>query len=190
MTIIVAVRKENSLAIAADSQANQGQLIDPGEMRRDSSKIQEIAGAYIGLVGSPAHDLVLRSLAASKPKLFNFDSADAIFETFRKIHPLLREEYYLVTTEGKDEEQEYESNHLTGLVMSRGGIFSFFSFREVSEHSFFWAAGSGMEYALGSLEATYKSRRSPKSLAETAVAAACKFDSGCGLPLNSYELEL
>jgi len=189
MSIIVAVRKDDSAVIAADLQVVQGDIVVPGEMRRYPRKIHSVAGAYVGLVGSIAHNNVFRSLTASKPELFNFRNGDEIFETFRRTHPILREEYFLHTNED-DKDQEYESSQLSGLIVCKAGIFSFMSYREVSEYETFWAAGSGMEIALGALEATYESRQSAKSIAEIAVRAACKFDSASGLPLESYELEL
>ncbi len=189
MTTIVAVRKGNTAAIAGDFQVSQGNTVVPGDMRIYPKKIHHIANAYIGIVGSTAHHSVLNSVARSKPELFNFENSEAVFETFRKLHPILRDQYYLVTSES-DEDQEYESNQMSGLIISQGGVFSFFSYREVSEYESFWAAGSGMEYALGALYVTYSSRRTAISIAETAINAACKFDKDSGLPIESYEIAI
>ncbi|MCI0334693.1 MAG: MFS transporter [Planctomycetes bacterium] len=189
MSAIVAVRKEHFVAIAGDMQFVHGSITIPAQMCLYPRKIHNIAGAYVGVVGSVAHHNVLRSLSASKPELFNFDGADEIFETFRKIYPLLREDYHLVSKD-EHEDQEYESSQMDGLVISKAGVFSFSGYREVSEYNSFWAAGSGRDFALGALEATYASGQSAKSIAEIAVKAACKFDSASGLPLESYEIEL
>ena len=132
---------------------------------------------------------MFHSLAQRKPELFNFDNAEEIFETFRKIHPLLKEEYFLETSES-DEDHEYESNQMSGLIISKGGVYSFFSYREIAEYRTFWASGSGMEYVLGALEASYATRKGPKAAAEAAIKIACKFDNGSGVPLESYELEI
>jgi ATP-dependent protease HslVU (ClpYQ) peptidase subunit len=189
MSTIVAVRKERSIAIAGDSQTGIGDLVLPGSMRLYPRKIHNIAGAYIGIVGSTAHHSVLRSLANSQPDMFNFQSADAVFETLRAIYPLLRDEYYLLAKEDH-QDQEYESSQMDGLIISKAGLFSFESYREVSEFNSFWATGSGREYALGALDAIYETAQSAKAIAEIAVRAACKFDSGSGLPLESFDLEL
>lgn len=95
MTIIVAVKQGNKAAIAADFQSSQGDTVVSGHMRAFPRKIHHIAGAYIGIAGTTAHHLVLRSLAAAQPDLFNFDNGDAIFETFRRIHPILKKDYFL-----------------------------------------------------------------------------------------------
>jgi ATP-dependent protease HslVU (ClpYQ) peptidase subunit len=102
---------------------------------------------------------------------------------------VIKEEYFLLTSEG-DNDQEYESSQMSGLIVSKAGIFSSSSYREVTEYNSFWAAGSGIEYGLGALEVAYSSEQSPKAIAEIAVRAACKFDSSSGLPLESYELTL
>ncbi|MCA9233317.1 MAG: hypothetical protein KDA57_21915 [Planctomycetales bacterium] len=189
MSIIVVVRKGNSAAIASDFQTTYGSMTVPGEMRRYPRKIHLINEAYLGIIGSIAHHNVMLSLASSKPDLFKFANGDEIAATLRKIYPILRDEYYLLSSED-DNDQEYESSQMSGLILSKGGIFSFSSYREVSEYEAFWAAGSGIEYGLGALEATYNSMQNAKAIAETAVRAACKFDSASGLPLESYEIEL
>ena len=189
MSIIVAVRKGKYAAIASDFQTTYGDTICPGEMRPYPRKIHKVGEAYIGIVGSIAHLNILRLLIASKAELFDFRSGDAIAETLHKIHPILRDEYYLMTTED-DNDQEYESSQMSGLIISKGGIFSFSSYREVSEYNSFWAAGSGIAYSLGAMEATYATSQSAKIIAECGVRTACKFDLPCGLPLESYELQL
>ncbi|MFK8068233.1 MAG: MFS transporter [Gammaproteobacteria bacterium] len=189
MTIIVAVRKGKKAAIAADTQYSQGNTVVPGDMRSYPKKIHNVAGAYVGIAGTSAHHSVFRSLAANKPDLFNFDNAEAIFETFRRIHPILKKEYFVYTNES-DGSQEYESNQMNGLIVSKGGIYSFFSYREIAEYRLFWACGSGKSYSLGALDALYTSRKPAKEIAELGVLSACKFDKSCGLPLESYEIDL
>ena len=117
MSAIVAVRKERFASIAADLQFVHGHIANPTSMCLYPRKIHLIGGAYIGIVGSVAHHNVLRSLSISKPELFNLDGADEIFETFRKIYPLLREDYYLVC-KNEHEDQEYESSQMDGLIIS------------------------------------------------------------------------
>ena len=188
MTIIAAVRKNGRAAIAADTQHNLDHTIIAAANRRHPDKIERIGDAFIGTVGNSSHALVLRSIAARHPDLMDFSSEDAIFETLLAMHPILKDDYYLSPQEG--EKQEYESNHLDGLIVSPGGIFSFLSFREVTEHTRFWATGSGETFALGALEATYDTIDDPRALAELAVRVACAFDDGCGLPLTSHALDL
>jgi ATP-dependent protease HslVU (ClpYQ) peptidase subunit len=189
MSIIVAIRKGQTAAIASDLQTTQGSTVVPGEMRVYPKKIHKVGDAYIGIVGVMSHHSVLRLLAKSKPEIFNFGSGDAIAETLREMHSLLKEEYFLLPSED-DNDQEYESSQISGLIVSKAGIYSFSSYREVTEYNSFWAAGSGIEYGLGALEVAYSSEQNAKAIAEIAVRAACRFDSSSGLPLESYELNL
>ena len=177
------------MAIAADTQSAQGNLLLPGDSTLTPDKIQRIGSGYIGLVGSSAHHDVIRSLGASHPELFDFSSAGALFESFRAIQKRLVDDYHLRTDED-DREQEYDSNQMFGIVISRSGLFSFQSYREVSEMTQFWAAGSGAELAIGSMESTYKSARSARAIALEAVRVACRFDKDCGLPATARTLTL
>ncbi|TWT94828.1 ATP-dependent protease subunit HslV [Botrimarina colliarenosi] len=190
MSTIVAIRKKDRAVIAADTQVSEGSTLVSSEMLRSPTKIHAIGGGYMGIVGSVAHHRVIRSLATEKADYFNFESADALFETLRRIHPILRDEYYLLTSEKDSDSQPYESNHMTGLVVSPAGVFSFDTYREVSEYHSFWAVGSGGDYALGALAAIYDSSESVEAVAEAAVTAACRFDSGSGLPIELRSVRL
>jgi hypothetical protein len=68
-------------------------------MRIYPEKIHKVDEAYIGIVGVMSHHNVLRSLAESKPEIFNFGSADAIAKTLQNMHLLLKEEYFLLASE-------------------------------------------------------------------------------------------
>jgi ATP-dependent protease HslVU (ClpYQ) peptidase subunit len=186
MTIIVAVRKHRSIAIAGDRQFNHQRDLVPGSMLVHPGKIHRLGDAYVGVSGSMTHHNVLGSVYAKNPELFSFASVGDIFETFRQIQPKLRDEYYLMPKED-DPEQAFETNHMEGLVISSTGLFSFCGYGQVAEYNSFWAVGSGTDYALGVLEATYSLRRGAKELAVTAAEVACKFNSYCGLPIDCFE---
>ena len=189
MTVIVAVRKGRTAAIAADTMSSQGTLKVPGDMKAEPRKIHRVGSAYIGLTGSSAHHHVFRSIVGRYPELLDFTTADTIFESFRAIQGILKDDYYLLTDED-DAHQEYESNQLFGLICSPGGIFSFQSYREVTEFETFWASGTGTDVALGALHVAYPTRQGARAVAEAAVRAACLFDKDCGLPLESHSLRL
>lgn len=189
MSVVVAVRSGDRAVIAADTQYSRGNTLLPGEMSRSPSKLHAIGNAYIGIIGSSAHHNVVRSLLKRHPDVFDFTSADALFESLRTLQPILRDEYYLLAAED-DQDQEYESNQLHGLAVSPSGVFSFQSYREVSELDPFWAIGTGDEYALGALNAVYVDGKDPRQIAEAAVRAACRFDMSSGLPLQCCEVAL
>jgi ATP-dependent protease HslVU (ClpYQ) peptidase subunit len=89
MTTLVAVRKNDEIAIAADSLTTFGDTRLSAEYDATSEKIVQYKGTFIGLCGSAAHQLVFESLLAAHSEL-DFSNKAAIFETFRKLHPSSR----------------------------------------------------------------------------------------------------
>ncbi|QDV74213.1 MFS transporter [Botrimarina mediterranea] len=190
MSTIVVVRNKRYAAIAADFQSSQGETIVPGSMRVGPGKIHRIGDACMGIVGSIAHQNAIHSLSTAQPELFRLNTRSEIFETLRDIQPRLCTEYFLRTDESADREQEYDSIQMSGLILSKGGIFSFFSHREVTEYTSFWAIGSGAEFALGALHARYEQQACVKALAVSAVETACIFDFGTGPPVECHDMHL
>src|SRR5262245_60813109 len=187
MTTLVAVRKNDEIAIAADSLTTFGDTRLSAEYDRTSEKIVQYKGTYIGLCGSAAHQLVFESLLAKHDDL-DFTNRQSIFETFRMLHPILKEQHFLKTKE--DEDDPYESTQITALIANRRGIFGVYSMREVFEYTRYWAAGSGREFALGAMNALYDRLETAQAVAKAGVEAGALFDKNSALPLTLYTLSL
>ena len=183
MTTLVAVRKNDEIAIAADSLTTFGDTRLPPEFDRNPDKIVRYRDTYIGLCGSAAHQLVFQNLLASHPNL-DFSTKAGIFETFRKLHPILKEQHFLNPKE--EEDDPYESTQITALIANASGIFGVYSMREVFEYSRYWAVGSGREFALGAMFAEYPKLRTAAAIARAGIAAGATFDRNSGLPLTIY----
>src|SRR6266571_9369222 len=183
MTTLVVVRKNNEVAIAADSLTTFGDTRLPAQFDRASDKIVHFRGNYIGLCGSAAHQLVFESLLAKHDDL-DFSNKRAIFETFRKLHPILKEQHFLNPKE--EEDDPYESTQVTALVANEHGIFGIFSMREVFEYTRFWAAGSGREFALGAMNSQYQRMRNATAVATAGIDAGAMFDKNSALPMTLY----
>ncbi|MEP6924973.1 MAG: MFS transporter [Pyrinomonadaceae bacterium] len=140
------------------------------------------------MVGATAHDNVFGHLIEKGEVNLSFDNKENIFDTYLKLHSILKEKYFLKTEERDDD--EYESSRIDGLIANPNGIFGMYSLREVYEFEKFWAIGSGENYALGSLFSTYDLFDDPEQIAEIAIKAACEFDDGCGLPLEIHSVIL
>src|SRR5664279_829930 len=173
MTTLVVVRKGDEIAIAADSLTTFGDTRLAAEHDRTYDKIVHYRGTYIGLCGSAAHQLVFESLLA-KHDDFDFSTKHAIFETFRKLHPILKEQHFLNPKE--EEDDPYESTQVTALIANPSGIFGVYSMREVFEYTRFWAVGSGREFALGAMHTQYDQLKSAEAVAETGIHAGATFD--------------
>jgi len=186
MTTLVAVRKNDEIAIAADSLTTFGDTRLSAEFDRTSEKIVQYKGTYIGLCGSAAHQLVFESLLASHSEL-DFSNKAAIFETFRKLHPILKEQHFLNPKE--EEDDPYESTQVTALVANENGIFGVYSMREVFEYSRYWSVGSGREFALGAMHAEYPKRKGAAAIARAGIAAGAAFDRNSGLPMTIFTLK-
>ena len=188
MSTIVVVKKANKVAIAADTFSSLGNTKCEGKYFANHDKILRFRDSYIGIVGNSAHSNVFASIIRKYSERLSFGSVEEIFETYLKLHPILKEEFYLRPEEEDDD--PYESSQIDALIANPYGIFGMFSWREVDEYNRFWAIGSGQEYALGAMYAVYEKMNDPEEIARTGVAAGCEFDDGSGLPCTSYSLQL
>ncbi len=187
MTTLVIVRKGDDIAIAADSLTTFGDTRLGAEHDRTYDKIVHYQGTYIGLCGSAAHQLVFESLLR-RQEPFDFSDKFAIFETFRKLHPILKEQHYLNPKE--EEDDPYESTQITALIANAHGIFGVYSMREVFEYTQFWAAGTGREFALGAMQALYPRLKTAEAVARAGIEAGARFDKNSALPMTLYNLKL
>jgi ATP-dependent HslUV protease, peptidase subunit HslV len=188
MSTIVVAQKNNTVCIAADSLTSFGDTKQSAEFVADSSKIIQFGDFYLGVVGSAAHQLVLKSLLLHHADKIDFSSQMAIFESLKNIHPVLKDEYFL---NSKDEDEDaYETSRIDALLINPQGMFGIYSLREVDEYTKFWAVGSGAEYALGAMHAIYEQCDTAEQVAKAGVMAGATFDNASALPMQSMSLNL
>ena len=187
MTTIVVVRKGAGAVIAADSLTTFGTTRLAPAYDRHPEKITKYADSFIGVAGSAAHQLVLENVLARTPNL-DFNGKAAIYESFRKLHPVLKDEAFLNPKE--EEDDPYESSQMTVMLANPSGIFAVYSMREVFEFDRFWAIGSGRDFALGAMYSVYPKAKSAAAVAEAGVVAGAEFDTGTSLPIHLHEVKL
>ncbi len=193
MSTVVVVKKAGKVCIAADSLTSFGDLKLSSYYDAAHDKILSYDENYLGIVGSAAHQLVLESVFASKKVVekktdLDFSSRLSVFESFRTLHPVLKEKYFL---NAKDEDDDpYESTQIDALIANPFGIFGVHSLREVTEYNKFWAIGSGAEYAIGAMFAIYDKAETAEEIAQMGVAAGAEFNNASSMPLSSYVVEL
>jgi ATP-dependent protease HslVU (ClpYQ) peptidase subunit len=181
MTTIVVVKKDNQIAIAADT------LVTFGETRLSNAyevndKLVRVGDSWVGLCGSTAHFPVMRSLLNSMENC-HLDTREQVFDTFVRIHQTLKEKYFLNTKE--DEEDPYESSQITALIANRNGIYGVYSYREVFNFERFWGIGSGKAFSLGAMHAVYNRRGiTARQIAEIGVQAGAEFDKNSAGPFR------
>ena len=187
MTTIVVVRKAGQAVIAADSLTTFGATRLAPAYDRDPHKVIAYRDSFIGVAGSAAHQLVLENMLARNPAL-DLHGKSAIYESFRKLHPMLKEEAFLNTKE--EEDDPYESSQMTLMLVNPAGIFAVYSMREVFEFDRFWAIGSGRDFALGAMYCLYPGELDAAAIAQAGVTAGAEFDTGTSLPLSVYGVRL
>ena len=188
MTTVVVVKKAGMVAIAADT------LVTFGDTRlahgyEANEKVFRIGDSRVGMAGTTAHFPVLRrALASLPPDELRLHSRDQVFETFLKLHPKLKETFFLNTKE--EDSDPYESSQLTALIANPAGIFGVYSYREVFEFERFWAIGSGRSFALGAMYAHFDRARTAREVAELGVRAGCAFDKNSAAPVRAHTIKL
>jgi ATP-dependent HslUV protease, peptidase subunit HslV len=188
MTTVCVALKGGQVAIAADTLVTFGDTrLSHGYEAND--KVFRIGESWLGMAGTTAHFPVLRrALGSLPPDELKLGSRDEVFDTFLKLHPKLKEHYFLNTKE--DDADPYESSQFTVLIANARGIFGVYSYREVFEFDRFWAIGSGRTYALGAMFSSYERARSAREVAELGVRAGCEFDKNSALPVKAHTLKL
>ncbi|MEO8487102.1 MAG: MFS transporter [Betaproteobacteria bacterium] len=186
MTTLVAVRKHDEIVIAADSLTTFGDLKLSASFDKHPEKIVRYRDNYLGLCGSAAHQLVFESLLRNREDL-DFSGRVEIFDTLRKLHPVLKDQHFLNPKE--EEDDPYESTQITALIANEHGIFGVYSMREVFEYSQFWAVGSGREFALGAMNAMYSRLKTAEAVARIGLEAGTTFDKNSAMPMSLYTLK-
>jgi len=192
MTTVVVVRKAGQIAIAADT------LVTFGDTRlahryEDNTKIFRIDTStgpnYIGMAGTVAHFPVLRKALGTMPgEILQLGSKDEVFDTFTKLHPYLKDNFFLQTKE--EDSDPYESSQFSVVIANATGIYGLYSYREVFEFKEFWGIGSGRSFALGAMHAVYAKAKTAREVAEAGISAGCEFDRNSAGPWDMHTLKV
>lgn len=188
MTTVVVVRKGGQVAIAGDS------LVTFGDTRlahgyEQNEKLFKVGENWIGMSGTTAHFPVLRrALHGLAPEELRLGTRDEVFDTFLRLHPKLKDTFFLNTKE--EDSDPYESSQFTALIANPGGIFGVYSYREVFEFDRFWGIGTGRAFALGAMYTAYDRAKTAKDVAEIGVRAGCEFDKNSSGPVRVYTVKL
>ena len=125
--------------------------------------------SFIGMAGTVAHFPVLRKAMGSMPReILKLGSKDEVFDTFTKLHPYLKDNFFLQTKE--EDSDPYESSQFSVVIANASGIYGLYSYREVFEFKEFWGIGSGRSFALGAMHAAYAKAKTAREVAEAGIA--------------------
>lgn len=188
MSVIVAVRKGNTAVIGADTAESEDDLVINAKYIVNHSKLLHAGDSILGLAGWSATQHIIESVVRSKKLELNFNSGAEIFETSRKLHEVMKTDYFMDPQEEK--EQPVESSQISALIVNPCGIFELESYRSVAQYTRFWAIGSGKRLAIGAMHATYDLLDDPQDIARAGMLAACDFDDGCSEPIQMKSVTL
>lgn len=181
MGIILAVKKNNYIWIAADSMTiSGGSRKQTADHVVNFEKIIKWGTSYIGTTSHPAWPLVLKNYITKSKKVPALKSDEEIFEELLDLHQTLKDKYYLATNE--EEDDAFESSRFESLIINSHGIFKTYELRSVQQFIQFAAIGSGAPYALGALHALYERLDSAEEIAKAALNIAVEFDDSSALP--------
>jgi hypothetical protein len=111
MTTVVVARKGNTVAIAADTLVTFGDT-RLGHGYEANLKMFKAGDSWIGMAGTTAHfPVARRALASLPPDELKLHSRDEVFETFLKLHPKLKENFFL---NPKEEDADPSSSIASG----------------------------------------------------------------------------
>ena len=192
MTTVVVVKKNGQVAIAADTLVTFGdtRLSNRFEANSKLFKVDTPSGpTYVGIAGTVAHFPVLRKAMVALPKdQLLLGSKDEVFDTFTRLHPLLKETFFLQTKE--DDNDPYESSQFSVVIANATGIYGLYSYREIFEFNEFWGIGSGRSFALGAMHAVWDKTKTAREIATIGLTAGCEFDKNSGGPIEVFTLKL
>ncbi|HHB77659.1 MAG TPA: MFS transporter [Saprospiraceae bacterium] len=189
MSTVTAAIKDGYICIASESQTSFGRSKIPDEYLQNDAKLFEWGPSVIGLVGSVSMSMVLQDLILKSKKTPSLSSPEKIFAFFKTLHPKLKKEYFLQAKE--DDDDPVETSRFSLLIANKYGLFGVDPMREVSHYNKFWAMGSGMRYALGSMLSVYDlDDFDATRIAEAGVRGGVTFDIYSGGEIKSKTIKL
>lgn len=189
MTTVTVVRKGGVAAIAADTLIKWGSAKESAAYIANHDKILRVGDSLVGVTGTATFTAILRDYFDHSSEEVRLDSPSQIFRAWNRLHGILKERYFLLPEE--DKEDALESSRMDCLIANPHGIFGVAAHRTVQQFSKFYAYGSGSDYALGAMYSAYADPQlSAEQVARHGIEAAAEFDDGTGLPVTSYAIPL
>lgn len=181
MSIIVAVRKGDQIAVAADRMHSSGSRREHEENLVSSAKLRKVGSCCMGGVGWSVYDNILDHYLGSFKRAPSLLDQPKIFDFFLKFWKAIRKKYQVVNDQpDRDDRSPFADIDAEFMVGSPKGIFAVSRDLSVMEFAQYAAIGSGERYAYGALHALYNSRRTAEQIAKAAVEAAVHFEQTCG----------
>lgn len=184
MSTIVVVKKDEEIAIGADTLSKLSFTKESAEYIENHSKILQIENNFIAFVGHASFGLILKSYFNTLDEKPELNSDISIFEMAKELHVSLKENYFLNPVE--EDNDTFESSQFDCLIANKTGIYGLYSLRSVHKYTKFYSFGTGYKFALGAMKSTYDMDLSAKEIAQNGLEAAVDFDDDSGSPIEIY----
>ena len=188
MSTVTVVKKNQQIAIAADTLAKWGAEKNSAKYVVNNNKIMVLGDNYIAVTGPASGHHALAHYFARQKYNLSLRNINEIYAVWKNLHQALKDDYHLDVKE--DSDSAFESCSMDILIANPYGIFAVGAHRDVQEFSRFYSYGAGNEYALGAMYATYDNvNLNAEEIAKIGVSASVEFDDSTGEPLTSYVIE-
>jgi len=178
MSIAVAVQKDGTIALATDSVTTFGEHQESVE-NLHTEKIRQIGSAYVASAGWSVYDNILDDFLAKQETVPQLTDKTSIYAFFVLFWKALHSDYSFVKDQGSDEKSPFGDLDASFIVVNTSGIFHVSSDMAVTQFDRYTAIGSGVDYALGAINACYADKPA-EEIARVAVETTSKFNIYCG----------
>lgn len=178
MSIVVAVKKQSEIVMAADSQTSFGSNRIQGD-NLNEPKIRRCGASLIATTGLGLYDNILDDFLTASD-LPGFRDKKDIFSFFLKFWRALHDRYPFVNDQCDGKDTPFGDLDASFLIVNVHGIFHVASDMSVTKFEKYFAIGSGSNFSFGVLYALYDQSVEAMELARKAVEAAKYFNVYCG----------
>ncbi len=188
MSIVVAVKKNDRLVMAADTLTCFGESEKTPASNCRTEKIYRFGDSILGATGWAVYDDILRDYVARK-QMPDLSGRDAIYRFFLDLWKDLHEHYAFVNDQAQTKDAPFGDLDTSFLFANRAGLFKVSSDLCVTTFEQYYAIGSGAEYALGAIYNCYETLDDAAEIARRAVHTACQFDVHCGGDIDVLDVQ-
>jgi len=183
VSVAVAVRRDDTVALATDSMIHFGGEKVPPDNLADR-KMRPVGSAWLASTGWSLYANILDDVLADRRRQPRLVDARSIFRFFNDLWRDLHERYSFVRDQPDSHDSPFGELDASFLVVCAGGIFHVASDLAVSPFHRYFAIGSGAPLAIGALHVLQEAGLDAPTAATRAVEAACAHDLYCGGPVN------
>ncbi len=188
MSIAIAVKKDNDIVIASDTQDNFGS----SRVSFDnyiSKKIVKVGDSYIASTGWGLYEDIFDDYLTTEHDI-SLDTKQEIFSFFMDFWKDLHEKYNFVKDQtDEDDDSPFGGLDSTFLIVNRNGIFYVSSNMSITKFKKYFAIGSGADFSLGTIYALYDLDYSAEEIARKAVESAMMFNIYCGGEITLFKVK-